>query len=178
MVVHDPSTDARSHAMGIIRVGSGEVLTVRLSSEEPVYFGTHWSGKRQLICPGEICPLCGGDGARNSGFIACQLLRAGAWTQPLLLGVSFQAMIGFSERCRFLSLREAPGLELEARRARKNSPLRMEPTRVSMEQLQTTDRHALITAVAYLHSLPIPGRSEKISAWEARIAQHAARLLF
>ncbi len=177
MILSNGSVSHSSQSLGVLRFGAGMVRDLAVGCADPVFFGIHWDGKRQLLCAGEICPICGGDGARQTGFLLVESQAQHDYGRQLLIGVSFPGIVRAQEFCLEQHMKWAPGLVITVSRRKKNSPLMIKPKEVRPVQVCQATTMTIIGAAATLFGVPTPAAHETPETWSARIQPAAARLL-
>lgn len=175
MVSQSPSRSSSALSLPVLRVPPGARARISIQSPNVLYVGTHWFN-RELLCVGPDCPGCGRTGSRCRGF-ALGLLETGtAWRPVMLEGSSpmWSRLEGFRT---MEGVAFEPGLVVEASKKAKTSPLRLEPVEAGgLIDLQFTSPRRLLSAMAVLFRLPVPGPDSSVSDWaaDARPAAMAA----
>lgn len=173
MCVRLCSSNGAARGLPLLRVQAGTTCDLVSLSTRLAWFDTHYLG-RQVICPGQACPYCLGEGGRAHGYLVGQVPH-GQFRQPVLLEVSSQSWTRFEDLLQLEGGRFAAGLVLGISRKRKNSPLVLEPIgSMALDEAVSLPENRVLEAVAVLFQLPVPGPDEDWASWGSRVESQAA----
>lgn len=128
ILTNGPKTDARD-CLPMFRIKPRSVVRSYLQRREPVWFATHFI-ERQFICGGDNCPVCESQTPREHGYMPV-VAEYGGKLRASLLELSRTAWEKFDALCRMEEISLAEGYEVEISRSKSNSPLYIEPIKIT-----------------------------------------------
>ena len=171
----------------LLRVRAGGVCQAVVVPGGPLWLGSHWVEKRQVLCcagSAEACMLCGESASRVTGFVLVMVSQLnGSEVTPaqqkrlMLLELSPLSWSGFEMSARFEGLDPCGPILADISRKGARSPLRIECVRAvdGCSEVDVLGR-ALVDAVAVLFGLPLVKDAETAEQWRDRVAPVVARL--
>jgi len=175
-MIVDPSAVRSSRSLPVARIRPGSEVDFQLVTPSPVWIDTHWLNK-QLLCPGDVCPVCGGGGGRTHGFLVVSV-RNPVPARLALLELSVASWHRFQSLSKMSDFALMTGTLFTGSRRRKNSPLVCEPTGFS-KTVDPADAELarVLDAVATLFGLPVMKPKETALEWSDRVRHLASSML-
>lgn len=163
----------RSRAqLSLLKVLPGALVEVVLAPVGPMWFTTHWLGRRQVLCAGGegTCVACGSYPARVVGFVVACAVVSGK-RRLFSLEVSPGAWSRYEMGCNWESVAKGQWVRANLTRPRLRAPLRIEVicgASSPVEGEQPSER-SLVNAVAVLYGLRLMTPTESVQDWEAGV---------
>lgn len=176
MIGTNPSTTRAAFGLPILRVNPKADAIIVAQSQRPLFFDVHWF-KKALICSGEGCPVCADNLPRTKGFFIAAVKLPSAW-QPVIVESPVSSLTRIHDRLKLENIDQLTGQTLRVHRTASNRPLQFEVEETQGPLLKDLmSDHRLISAIAVLHGLPLPQRTEALEVYAKRAQPVAANLL-
>ena len=163
----------------LLRVRAQGECEVEIVPVGPLWLGSHWVDRRQILCTAGTdtpCELCGRSMSRVTGFVLAvvtQLERK----RLMLLELSPLSWSGFEMSSQYEGVALDRGVITRLSRSSARKPLRMEVVRAGGPLASVSELEArLVNAVAVLFGIPLTQGSESIEEWRDRVTPFVARL--
>lgn len=165
------SESGSARSLRVLRISAGHEVDAVLVSRDPLWLSTHWFG-RQVICPGDVCPACGGGGGREHGYLVIQVAH-GPSRSLFLLEISAPTWARAESLASMVGEDLTTGAFVRLSRRRKNSPLMIEVEGTLKGTVAfagaDSDSSRCLDAVATLYGLPVSKTGEDASQWTDRV---------